>query len=161
MCNLAHISRNLSTQLVHRKMKTWIQILLLIVSMTLGHHTTGKAYPSGQGYQKETHRELSDVQQKLSDKYQLYHETLSDQERGTALLTDSNQSTRINTPRPQRYLPPYLQHSKLKAYKKSTETWHIKLHLWRKGHKNSHSTTPISTRVPVDYYVIALRHIIR
>lgn len=83
-------------------MKTWIQILLLIVSMTLGHHTTCKAYPSVHGYQKEAHRELSDVQQKLSDKYQLYHETLSDQERGTALLTDSNQSTRINAPRPQR-----------------------------------------------------------
>lgn len=106
MCNFAHISQNLSTQLVHRKMKTWIQILLLIVGMTLGHHTTCKAVPSVHGYQKETHKELSDVQQKLSDKYQLYHETLSDQERGTALLTDSNQSTRINAPRPQRYLPP-------------------------------------------------------
>lgn len=161
MCNFAHISQNLQTQLVHQEMKTWIQILLLIVGMTIGYHTSGKAYPSVHGYQKEAHKELSDVQQKLSDKYQLYHETLSDQERGTALLSDSNQSTRINAPLPQRYLPPYLQLSKLKAYKKSTKTWHNKLHLWRKGHKNSLSTTPISTRVPVDYYVIALRHIIR
>lgn len=142
-------------------MKTWIQILLLIVGMTLGHHITCKAFPSVHGYQKETHKELSDVQQKLSDKYQLHHEALSDQERGTALITDSNQSTRINAPRPQHYQPPYLQLSKLDTYKKSIETWHNKLHFWRKGDKNSHSTTPFSSRVPVDYYVIALRHIIR
>lgn len=142
-------------------MKTWIQTLLLFLVLLLGNQNTctAHAYNTRPGMAKESC--ASGYYDDEKSKYRIYEDTIEPAQRQTALITDTSQTVRLSNTRPQRILPSFTAKP---THLLSQNTFHNKFYSLDFQGINRYLTTvttPIPSSSACDYYVIALRQIIR
>ena len=142
-------------------MKTWIQTLLLFLVLLLGNQNTCTAHANvtrpGMAEVGSTSGYYAD--EKSKDR--IYEDTIEPTQRQTALITDTSQTVRLCNTRPQRILPSFTAKP---THLLSQNTFHNKfysLHFKGIDRYLTTVTTPIPSSTACDYYVIALRQIIR
>lgn len=142
-------------------MKTWIQTLLLFLVLLLSNQNTCTAYANDMrpGMAEEGGTSRFNDDEKNKDR--IYEDTIEPAQRQTALITDTSQTVRLSNTRPQRILPSFTAKP---THLLSRNTFHNKffsLHFQRIDRYLTTVTTPIPSSAACDYYVIALRQIIR
>ena len=142
-------------------MKTWIQTLLLFLVLLLGNQNTCIAHANDTRPGMAEEGCTSGYSDDEKNKDRIYEDTIEPAQRQTALITDTSQTVRLCNTRPQRILPTFT--AKL-THLLSQNTFHNKfysLHFQGIDRYLTTVTTPIPSSAACDYYVIALRQIIR
>lgn len=142
-------------------MKTWIQTLLLFLVLLLGNQNTCTAHDTITGPGMAGAGSASGYYADEKSKDRIYENTIEPAQRQTALITDTSQTVRLCNTRPQRILPSFTAKP---THLLSQNTFHNKfysLHFQGIDRYLTTVTTPIPSSAACDYYVIALRQIIR
>lgn len=142
-------------------MKTWIQTLLLLLVLLLGNQNTCTAHANvtRPGMAEDGGTFGFNDDEKGKDR--IYEDTIEPAQRQTANITDTSQNVRLSNTRPQRILPSFTAKP---THLLSRNTFHNKfysLHFQGIDRYLTTVTTPIPSSAVCDYYVIALRQIIR
>ncbi len=142
-------------------MKTWIQTLLLFLVLQLGNQNTCIAHANvtrpGMAEDGGTSR-YSDEEK---NKDRIYENTIEPAQRQTALITDTSQTVRLCNTRPQRILPSFTAKPTHLLCRNMFHNRFYSLHFQGIDRFLTTVTTPIPSSAACDYYVIALRQIIR
>lgn len=142
-------------------MKTWIQTLLLLLVLLLGNQNTCIAHANDTRPGMAEKGATSGYYDDGKGKDRIYEDTIEPTQRQTALITDTSQNIRLCNTRPQRILPTFTAKP---THLISQNTFHNKfcsLHFQGIDRYLTTVTTPIPSSAACDYYVIALRQIIR
>ncbi|MDD7596794.1 hypothetical protein ACQRD6_00070 [Prevotella sp. SGI.027] len=142
-------------------MKTWIQTLLLFLVLLLGNQNTCIAHANDMRPGMAEDGGTSGYSDDEKSKDRIYEDTIEPAQRQTALITDTSQTVRLCNTRPQRILPSFTAKP---THLLSRNTFHNKFYsLQFQGIDRylTTVTTPIPSSAACDYYVIALRQIIR
>lgn len=142
-------------------MKTWIQTLLLFLVLLLGNQNTCTAHANDMrpGMAEDGGTFGFNDDEKSKDR--IYEDTIEPAQRQNALISDTSQTVRLCNTRPQRILPSFTAKP---THLLSRNTFHNKfysLHFQGIDRYLTTVTTPIPSSAVCDYYVIALRQIIR
>lgn len=142
-------------------MKTWIQTLLLLLVLLLGNQNTCTAHANitGPGMAEESCTSGYYADEKNKDR--IYEDTLEPAQRQTALITDTSQTVRLCNTRPQRILPSFTAKPTHLLSRNMFHNRFYSLHFQGIDRYLTTVTTPIPSSAVCDYYVIALRQIIR
>ena len=142
-------------------MRFLVQILLLFITITVSNQSTCIASNSyAERAMHETQQEKKDIDQN-NTKYHLHQEDLQAKNTPDAILTDASHTIRLCNSRPQRILPLFgSKLSQLVARNNFNDKFYI-LHFQGIDRYLEQVTTSIPSSSQNDYYVIALRHIIR
>lgn len=142
-------------------MKTWIQTLLLLLVLLLGNQNTCTAHANdmkpGMAEKGCTPGHYDDEK----NKDRIYEDTIEPAQRQTALITDTTQTVRLCNTRPQRILPSFTAKPTHLLDRNTFHNRFYSLHFQGIDRYLATVTTPIPSSVACDYYVIALRQIIR
>ena len=142
-------------------MKTWIQTILLFLVLLLGNQNNCTAHGNDTRPGMTEKGCASGYYDDEKSKDRIYEDTIEPAQRQTALITDTSQTVRLSNTRPQRILPPFTAKP---THLLSRNTFHNKfysLHFQGIDRYLTTVTTPIPSSAVCDYYVIALRQIIR
>jgi len=144
-------------------MRHLVHLFVIICALAFGCRGGGAAATAGEtnGYatmylEEHAAHDRAATADRLSDA------DAANRHSAAAVLSDAQDIYRICSSRPQRILPSG-------ASKPARLLWEHLQHFYYKPHnkpllggrKASHRHTPFATEAPCDYYVIALRHIIR
>lgn len=142
-------------------MKTWIQTLLLFLVLLLGNQNTCTAHANDTrpGMAKEGCTSRYSDDEKNKDR--IYENTIEPAQRQTALITDTSQTVRLCNTRPQRILPSFIAKPTHLLCRNMFHNRFYSLHFQGIDRYLTTVTTPIPSSAACDYYVIALRQIIR
>lgn len=142
-------------------MRTWMQALLLCLVLLLGNQNTCTAHANvtrpGMAEKGATSGYCDD--EKSID--HIYEDTVAPAQRQTALITDNSQNVRLCNPRPQRILPSYTTKPTHLLGRNTVQNKFYSLHFRGIDRYLTKVTTPIPSSAACEYYVIALRRIIR
>lgn len=142
-------------------MKTWIQTLLLLLVLLLGNQNTCIAHANdtrpGMAEDGGTYGYSDDEK----NKNRIYENTIEPAQRQTALITDNSQTVRLCNTRPQRILPTFTDKPTHLLGRNMFHNKFYSLHFQGIDRYLTTVTTPIPSSAACDYYVIALRQIIR
>ena len=142
-------------------MRTWMQALLLCLVLLLGNQNTCTAHANyttpGMAEEGVTCGYQDD--EKSTDR--IYEDTVEPAQRQTALITDTSQNIRLCNTRPQRILPSYTTKPTHLLGRNTFQNKFYSLHFRGIDRYLTKVTTPIPSSAACDYYVIALRQIIR
>lgn len=142
-------------------MKTWIQTLLLFLVLLLGNQNTCIAHANVTGPGMAGVGSASGYYDDEKSKDRIYEDTIEPAQRQTALITDTSQSVRLSNTRPQRILPSFTAKPTHLLGRNMFHNKFYSLHFQGIDRYLTTVTTPIPSSAVCDYYVIALRQIIR
>lgn len=142
-------------------MKTWIQTLLLLLVLLLGNQNTCIAHDNitRPGIAEEGC--TSGFNDDENGKDRIYEDTIEPAQRQTALITDTSQNIRLCNTRPQRIIPSFTAKPTHLLGRNTFHNRFYSLHFQGIDRYLTTVTTPIPSSAACDYYVIALRQIIR
>lgn len=142
-------------------MKTWIQTLLLFLVLLLGHQNTCIAHANVTRPSMAEDGGASGYYDDEKSKDRIYENTIEPAQRQTALITDTCQTVRLCNTRPQRILPTFTAKLTHLLGRNMFHNRFYSLHFQGIDRYLTTVTTPIPSSSACDYYVIALRQIIR
>lgn len=142
-------------------MKTWIQTLLLFLVLLMGNQNTCTAHANDMrpGMAEDGGTFGFNDDEKSKDR--IYENTIEPAQRQTALITDTSQTVRLCNTRPQRILPSFAAKPTHLLGRNMFHNKFYSLHFQGIDRYLTTVTTPIPSSAVCDYYVIALRQIIR
>ena len=142
-------------------MKTWIQTLLLLLLLLLGNQNTCIAHANDTrpGMAEESCTSGYYADEKNKDR--IYEDTIEPAQRQTANIDDNSQTVRLYNTRPQRILPTFTAKPTQLLGRNMFHNKFYSLHFQGIDRYLTTVTTPIPSSAVCDYYVIALRQIIR
>ena len=142
-------------------MKTWIQTLLLFLVLLLGNQNTCIAHANDTrpGIAEEGCTSGYADDEKSKDR--IYEDTIEPAQRQPALITDTSQTVRLCNTRPQRILPTFTAKPTHLLCRNMFHNKFYSLPFRGIDRYLTTITTPIPSSAACDYYVIALRQIIR
>lgn len=142
-------------------MKTWIQTLLLLLLLLLGNQNTCIAHANDTrpGMAEESCTSGYYADEKNKDR--IYEDTIEPAQRQTANINDTSQTVRLCNTRPQRILPSITAKPTHLLGRNTFQNKFYSLHFRGIDRYLTKVTTPIPSSAACEYYVIALRRIIR
>lgn len=142
-------------------MKTWIQTLLLFLVLLMGNQNTCTAHANDTrpGMAEESCTSGYYADEKNKDR--IYEDTIEPAQRQTANIDDNSQTVRLCNTRPQRILPTFTAKPTHLLGRNMFHNKFYSLHFQGIDRYLTTVTTPIPSSAVCDYYVIALRQIIR
>lgn len=142
-------------------MKTWIQTLLLFLVLLLGNQNSCTAHANDTRPGMAEVGSTSGYYADEKSKDRIYEDTIEPTQRQTALITDTSQTVRLCNTRPQRILPTFTAKPTHLLGQNMFHNKFYSLHFQGIDRYLTTVTTPIPSSAACDYYVIALRQIIR
>lgn len=142
-------------------MKTWIQTLLVLLVLLLGNRNTCIAHANDTrpGMAEESCTSGYYADEKNKDR--IYEDTIEPAQRQTANINDTSQTVRLCNTRPQRILPSITAKPTHLLGRNTFQNKFYSLHFRGIDRYLTKVTTPIPSSAACEYYVIALRRIIR
>lgn len=139
----------------------WIKILFFCVSIFIGNQKANAEKYAIVQIENTTCTGKTEYLPYNNDKYKLFDYTHKQKERETACITENTQTIHLYASRIPRILPSYGTYRNYFSIKKHIlythkNKYHTYLNLYLRRF-----TTPVPSSIPYDFYVIALRHIIR
>lgn len=142
-------------------MKTWIQTLLLFLVLLLGNQNSCTAHANDTRPGMAEVGSTSGYYADEKSKDRIYEDTIEPTQRQTALISDTSQTVRLCNNRPQRILPSFTAKPTHLLGRNMFHNKFYSLHFQGIDRYLTTVTTPIPSSAACDYYVIALRQIIR
>ena len=142
-------------------MKTWIQTILLFLVLLLGNQNNCIAHGNDTRPGMTEKGCASGYYDDEKSKDRIYEDTIEPAQRQTALITDTSQTVRLCNTRPQRILPSFTAKPTHLLGRNTFQNKFYSLHFRGIDRYLTKVTTPIPSSAACDYYVIALRQIIR
>ena len=142
-------------------MKTWIQTLLLFLVLLLSNQNTSTAHANDMRPGMAEEGCTSGYYDDENGKDRIYEDTIEPAQRQTALITDTSQTVSLCNTRPQRIIPSFTAKPTHLLGRNTFHKRFYSLHFQGINRYLTTVTTPIPSSAACDYYVIALRQIIR